>query len=223
MAQAAAKNIQPVHGLAPTAVPDLDPPARVPGARGAAARDAVLKSAIRLFCRQGITATGIDAIVAHSGVARATLYKHFGSKDALVAAALEAEGAAWRAWFFARMAQREGSARERLLAIFDVLGEWFRRDDYFGCALMNAAAEHRNQNSAVQSVTRPHKQPVIEYIQGLCAGAGAKDAKLLAAQIDLIMDGAIIKALVTRSAQPSKEARAIAAALLDASLIQETV
>jgi AcrR family transcriptional regulator len=216
--RAHAKKIEARERLAPTAVPAADVMPRSPGARGAVARDALLKSAIRLFCRDGISATGIEAIIVSSGVARATLYKHFGSKDALVAAALEEEGTAWRAWFFARMAQVEGPPRERLLAIFDVLGEWFVRDDYFGCALMNAVAEYRNQKVAVLSVTRAHKQPVVEFIQGLCAGAGAKDAKALASQIDLIMDGAIIKALVSRSAQPAKDARAIAGALLAAAL-----
>jgi AcrR family transcriptional regulator len=207
------KNLK-VRALAPTAAPGLKFSSRSAGARGLEVRAVLIETAIRLFCRQGITATGIDAIVTHSGVARMTLYKHFGSKDALVAAALEEEGATWRTWFFARIAQAEGPPRARLLAIFDALGEWFVRDDYFGCALMNAVAEYRNQSPTVLAVTQAHKRPVLEYVRSLCDAAGANDPGTLASQIDLLMDGAIVKALVRRDARSALEARAIAAALL---------
>lgn len=199
---------------APTAAPGAKFAAPAPGARGLAARSALIETAIRLFCRQGINATGIDAIINRSGVARMTLYKQFGSKDALVAAVLEAEGAAWRAWFFARLACVEGGPKARLLAIFDALGEWFARDDYFGCALMNAVAEYRNQSPAVLAVTQAHKKPVLEYIRSLCDAAGVEDSATLVSQIDLLMDGAIVKSLIQRDVKAAKEARAIASALL---------
>jgi AcrR family transcriptional regulator len=207
------------QALAPTTATGLNFTPAAPGARGLAARMALIESAIRLFCRQGITATGVDAIITHSGVARVTLYNHFGSKDGLVAAALEEEGAAWRAWFFARIAQAEGPPAARLLAIFDVLAEWFARDDYFGCALMNAVAEYRNQSLAILKVMQAHKKPVLEHIRSLCDAAGADDANALAGQIDLLMDGAIVKALVRGDAKPAQEARSIADALLNVALI----
>jgi AcrR family transcriptional regulator len=147
-----------------------------------------------------------------------TLYNHFGSKDALVAAALTHEGTVWRAWFFARLAMADGTARERLPMIFDALGEWFEREDYFGCALINAVAEYRNGNKAVLDVTVAHKRQVLEYIEGLCAGAGAADPKALTGQIDLLMDGAIVKALVSRRPEPAMEAKAIMAVLLEQAL-----
>jgi len=199
---------------APTVAPGAKFAAPAAGARGLAARSALIETAIRLFCRQGINATGVDAIISRSGVARMTLYKQFGSKDALVAAALEEEGAAWRAWFFARLARVEGGPKARLLAIFDALGEWFARDDYFGCALMNAVAEYRNQSSAVLAVTQAHKKPVLEHIRSLCDAAGAEDPEALASQIDLLMDGAIVKALIQRESKAAKQASAIAEALL---------
>jgi len=204
--------------LAPTAAPGLYPGSAAAREAGASARMVLIETAIRLFCRHGIAATGVEAIVAQSGVARMTLYKTFGSKDALVAAALAHEGTVWRTWFFARLAQAEGTPWQRLLAIFDVLGEWFARDDYFGCALMNAVAEYRNGNQAVLDVTLAHKRQVMEYIEGLCAGAEAAEPKNLAGQIDLLMDGAIVKALVSRRPEPAMEAKAILAVLLDQAL-----
>ncbi len=217
------RNMKARQTLAPTAAPGVVFAAPATGARGLAARQALIEAAIRLFCRQGIAASGIDAVISHSGVARMTLYNHFGSKDGLLAAALEEEGAAWRAWFFARLAQVEGAPKTRLLAIFDALGEWFAREDYFGCALMNAVAEYRNQNPVVLKVTQAHKRPVLEYIGALCEAAGAADAKALASQIDLLMDGAIVKALVGRDARPAQEARIIAEALLGAVLERANV
>jgi AcrR family transcriptional regulator len=201
--------------LVPTAAPGPgsgQPALRVPGL---SARLHLIEVAIRLFCRNGIGATGVEAIVAQSGVARMTLYNHFGSKDALVAAALAHEGSVWRAWFFARLAMAEGTPRERLLVIFDAIGEWFAREDYFGCALMNAVAEYRNDNPAVLEVTLAHKRQVLEYIEGLCAGAGAPDPKALTGQIDLLMDGAIVKALVSRRTDPAFEAKAILSLVLE--------
>ena len=88
----------------------------------------------------------IDAVVAESGIARMTLYNHFGSKEGLVLAALQHEGSAWRAWFFTRLAEIGGNAEDRLIGVFDILAEWFERADYFGCAFMNAILEARNQD-----------------------------------------------------------------------------
>ncbi len=143
-----------------------------------------------------------------------TLYSHFGSKEGLALAALEHEAATWRAWFFTRLAETGGSARERLLAIFDILEEWFERDDYFGCALMNAVIEGRNRDEAILAVTRSHKRRVLEQLRALAAAAGAQNADEIAEQLDLLMDGAIVKSAIKRDARPAAEAKAVAAALL---------
>ncbi len=177
-------------------------------------RTLLLEAAIRLFCRHGIHATGIDAIITEAGVARMTVYNQFGSKEGLIAAALEHEGAAWRAWFFTRLAGIQGGARERLLGIFDVLEEWFSREDYFGCALMNAITEYRNQDEKIRSVTYAHKARVLEQIRALAVASGAPDPDALTGQIDLLMDGAIVKSLIKKSPVAAREAKAIAAALL---------
>lgn len=189
--------------------------------RDAPARELLLDAAIRLFCRSGIAATSIDAVVAELGIARMTLYHQFGSKDELVRAALQREGAAWRGWFFIRLAEISGSARDRLIGVFDILTEWFCRDDYFGCAFMNAMLEARNQDETLQAITFAHKAQVLEQLRALAAAAGAAEPDELAQQIDLLMDGAIVKALIKRSAQPAHEAKAIARALLLQSLSSE--
>lgn len=204
------------RALAPTAAPGADRALPQKGAahEGEAARARLLDAAIRLFCRRGIGATGINAIVEASGVARMTLYSHFGSKEGLALAALEHEAATWRAWFFARLAANGGAPRDRLLAVFDILEEWFRRDDYFGCALMNAVIEGRNHDAAMLAVTKAHKQHVLEQLRALAVAAGAGDAGALAEQLDLLIDGAIVKSAIKRDPRPAAEAKAVAAALL---------
>lgn len=180
---------------------------------------AILDAAIRLFCRDGIGATGIDAIVREAGVARMTIYNHFGSKDGLVVAALERESAAWRTWFFARLAALQLPPRDKLLAVFDILAEWFERDDYFGCALMNAVLEVRNNSDALMAVTMAHKKPVLEQLRAIAVASGVRDPVRFTEQFDLVMNGAIVNALFTGSAAPAQEAKTIAAALLDAQLM----
>jgi AcrR family transcriptional regulator len=191
---------------------------KAPGDTDRSARVLLLDAAIRLFCRSGIGATSVDAIVAESGIARMTLYNYFGSKEGLVLAALQHEGAAWRAWFFTRLAEVEGRAQDRLISVFDILAEWFGRDDYFGCALMNAVLEARNQDETLLAITLAHKGQVLAQLKALAAAAGAADPDELAQQIDLLMDGAIVKALIKRSVQPAHEAKAVARALLAQSL-----
>ncbi len=204
--------------LAPTAAaarPGKEAPLAVVGdGDEAVAKTRLLEAAIRLCCRKGIAATSVNEIIEESGVARMTLYNRFGSKDALILAALEHEATVWRGWFFARLAEIAGSPQERLLGVFDILEEWFRRDDYFGCALMNASMEARNRDPKILELVQAHKKYVLEQLRALAAAAGVRDAETTTQQIDLLMDGAIVKAAIKRNAKPAAEAKAIARALL---------
>lgn len=203
-----------VNALLPTAAPG--PLGRTGTAGDTPPRRLLLEAALRLFCRNGIRATGIDAILAESGVARMTMYNHFGSKDGLVVAALEHEGAAWRNWFFTRLASIPGGPRERLAGIFDVLEEWFARDDYFGCALMNAIIESRGNAPEIRNVVADHKSQVMAQIRALASAAGNPNPQVLSEQIDLLIDGAIVKAMVKREPKAAREAKDILKQLLPA-------
>ncbi len=87
-------------------------------AAGASPRDRLLEAATRLFCRYGINAVGVDTVVNEAGTAKATLYKTFGSKELLVSAVLEREGASWRDWFLSALNAGEARPDERLRRIF---------------------------------------------------------------------------------------------------------
>jgi AcrR family transcriptional regulator len=181
---------------------------------GAKAHARLLEATIGLCCRKGVAATSIDDIIEESGVARMTIYNRYGSKDALIHAALAHEASVWRAWFFTRLAETPGTPREKLLALFDIMDEWFRREDYLGCALMNAAMESRNADEKLAEIIRSHKSHVLEQVRALVYAAGVDDVELLTQQIDLLMDGAIIKSAIKKHPAPAQEARKIAETLL---------
>jgi AcrR family transcriptional regulator len=202
-----------VDGLAPTAVANFDA-LRDAAPTNGPARTLILNTAIRLFCRDGISVTGVDTIIREAGVARMTLYNQFGSKEGLLIAALEHESATWRSWFFARVAALQLPPFEHLLAIFDVLKEWFGRDDYFGCALMNAVLESRTSNEMVMTLTTAHKKPVVEQLKAMAAAAGADNPTQTAGQMYLIVNGAIVNAILSGTDEPADDAKSIARALL---------
>ncbi|HWK47190.1 MAG TPA: TetR/AcrR family transcriptional regulator [Stellaceae bacterium] len=174
----------------------------------------ILGAARRLFVRNGIHATGIDQIIAEAGTARMTLYNRFGSKDGLVTAFLRREGEVWRGWFAQALERRATAPEDRLLGIFDALGEWFSQDDYYGCAFINAVAESCKDDDLVRDLTLEHKRQVLAMIERLADEAGFAEPARLAHQLALIMDGAITVALVTRDPSVAHMARETAKALL---------
>lgn len=178
----------------------------------------ILDAATRLFCREGIHATGIDRILAEAGAAKMTLYKHFGSKEGLVHAVLEREGGMWRDWFSEELSSRAGTPRDQLVAVFDVLKMWFDREDYFGCAFINAVAEYDKGDDTIRKLAIAHKTQISGLVEDLAEQAGAANPTELTHQIGLLMDGAIVAALVLDSSEPATLAGKAAAILIDAAI-----
>src|SRR5688572_18318832 len=132
-----------------------------PAGRGA--RERILKAAYELFSQRGISAVGIDTIIAHSGVAKMTLYRHFHSKEELVLAFLRRREALWtHQWLETEMLATAETPAERLLAIFDVFDRWFQQADFEGCAFINVLLESV-PNSAVRAAAAHH----LAHIRGL--------------------------------------------------------
>jgi AcrR family transcriptional regulator len=177
-------------------------------------RDRILDVADRLFYAQGIRAVGIDTIVAESGAAKTTLYSHFGSKDELVAAYLRRRSEHWRAHLDAELDAHPGPPAERVLHVFDLLGAWFSDPDYRGCPFINACAEFADPDHPAAVVIREHRQRLQATITSLCAAAGARDPDLLAAQLVLLYDGAMITANIEGTPTVARTAKAAAATLL---------
>ncbi len=178
------------------------------------ARDRLIESAKVLFCRYGINSVGVDAIVEQAGTAKTTLYKLFGSKDGLVEAVLNREGESWRSWFLTEIDGPGGSARERLDRIGPALKIWFNRDDFFGCPFINAVGESDKANDRMRNLAIAHKKIVIERLSDLCAEAELSEPEQAAHTIGLIMDGAIVMALITRDPSAADIAARACAAII---------
>ncbi|WP_421851614.1 TetR/AcrR family transcriptional regulator [Oricola sp.] len=184
--------------------------ARYPGA----ARERLLLAASDLFCRYGINATGVDAIVAAAGTAKTTLYKAFGSKEGLVEAVLEREGSTWRDWFSEEVDALPGDARDKLEHLFDVLKKWFAEEHFYGCPFINAVGEHDKENDRLRLLTLKHKKIVLDKITELAREARPDDPEGLTHELNLLIDGAIVAALITRDPDVAVHGRNAAARLL---------
>src|SRR6201994_2987199 len=163
------------------------------------AHDRLLSAATHLFCKNGINATGIDAIIDEAGTAKTTLYKLFGSKTNLVNAVLESEGKAWREWFIGAMEDGGGDAQAKLARIFPALKRWFAEERFYGCPFINAVAEHDKDAKQFRAIAMKHKKVVLAHIEKLAAEMGATEPEMLAHQLGLLIDGAIVAAMVSRN------------------------
>ncbi len=158
-----------------------------------APRDRLLDTAGRLFQRHGFPAVGIDRILAESGVAKMTLYRHFPSKDALIAAYLSRADAQFWSWAEKAMAGAE-SPEARLLALFEAIESLAASPDCLGCVFQGAVMAFPEPRHPGHRVAMRHKQAMRDRLSALAAAAGLRQPDRLASQLALLIDGAWIAA-----------------------------
>jgi AcrR family transcriptional regulator len=156
---------------------------------GSAARERILETAQRLFYRDGYRAVGVDTIVADSGVAKMTLYRHFPSKDDLIAAYLERTNEQLLAWMEGLITAHE-DPRLALEAVFEGVAKLASSPECMGCAFVAAAGEFPEPDHAGHRVATAHKRAVVDRLRELAEQAKARDPNALAEELLLIMDGA---------------------------------
>jgi AcrR family transcriptional regulator len=155
------------------------------------ARQRMLSTARALFYADGVRAVGIDRIIAESGVAKATFYHHFATKDDLVCAYLDERSRAERA--LAERIQLDGTPPEaKILALFDVISEIGCRPDFRGCAFINAAAEYPDPAHPVRQVIAAHRRWFRALLRDLLTAAGHPDAECTAALLTVVRDGLVV-------------------------------
>ena len=165
------------------------------GTATADARERILDSAYELFSQNGIRAVGIEAVLAHSGVARQTLYRHFESKQNLVIAFLERREEVWtRRWLQDEVEARESDPAERLLAIFDVFDEWFREPGFEGCTFINVMLEHPDSSDPINRAGVDYLAGIREFLEELARQAGVPEPDDFARQWHILMKGSIVAA-----------------------------
>lgn len=180
-----------------------------PGAKSAAPhagapppRERILVVARELFYRRGIHAVGVDAIAEAAGTNKMTLYRHFTSKDELVAECLRELVREIDAEWDAIASAHAGDPKGQLLAWLQHIGEWLAREAGRGCALANAAVELPDQDHPARQVVREHKSAVRRRLADLCREAGLSDPEALADEVFLLCEGARVAAQSLGSDEP---------------------
>jgi AcrR family transcriptional regulator len=170
------------------------------------ARERILDTAYELFARRGVRAVGVDEVIERAGVAKATLYRHFPSKDELVLAFLERREQRWTLDWVEAEARRGGSTpEEQLLAIFDAFDGWFRRDDFEACSFINVMLEMGPEHPASRASIK-HLENIRSIVRRLAEEAGLRDPDSFARSWHILMKGSIVSAAEgdTEAAQRAK-------------------
>jgi len=189
--------------------------ANVPAKLEGSARERLLAAADELFYGEGVHTVGIDRVIERAGVAKASLYSAFGSKEELVVAYLQAR-AEERARRISAWIARHDNPRDRILSVFDQLAERVAEPSFRGCAFVNASAEGPPGDSKVRRVGRGSRAWVRGVFTDLARDLGAPDPDQLGRQLILLYEGATLGASMDRDPSIARDARAMAEALLDA-------
>ncbi|MFM0165006.1 MAG: helix-turn-helix domain-containing protein [Paraburkholderia sp.] len=154
-------------------------------------RERILRTASELFYREGTRAVGVDLIVARAGVAKTSLYRHFGTKDDLIEAFLHLEDEDfWRHWD-AVAAQHKGAPREELDAQLQWIGERIARPGYRGCPQINIAAEYADENHPARKVAVAHKRELRRRLADLARALRVDEPETFALRLGTVIDGAL--------------------------------
>lgn len=183
---------------------------------GSSARERVLDAASELFYGKGIRGVGVDTIIKQADVAKATFYSHFPSKDDLILAWLQRHDTRWFEWVIEEVDRRANSPEQRLIAFFDVLGQWFEGKGFRGCPFINTAAETLDPKHAARREFRQNTLEIEGYLRRTAEEAGLAHPDQLAAHLFLLVAGAIVAAVARGSSESASAARAAAAALVAA-------
>lgn len=174
--------------------------------------DHIIDTAGALFYREGTKSVGVERIILEAGVAKATMYRYFSGKDALVAACLQRRHDRVMAAMHAGLQKVRGKGEARVLAVFDLLHAKADSPDFRGCAFLLAVAENESSDE-VRRIARLHKETVLALFADLLPSTWSDPTKT-AAQLNLLYDGAMAQILVQRDPQAALVAKECATLLL---------
>jgi AcrR family transcriptional regulator len=160
------------------------------------ARQRILATADQLFYREGVRAVGIDRIIADAGVAKMTLYAHFPSKDDLILAVLRHRELGVMEFFRSTMERHGKKVKNPLRAFFAALKDWFESPGFRGCAFQNAAVELADPNHPGTEFVRGHKQRFSEFLRRVVEETVGKTAAKLAPAVTILVEGAMVTAVI---------------------------
>jgi AcrR family transcriptional regulator len=180
----------------------------VPFGADVSVRDRIMATACRLFYEEGIQAVGIQRVIDEAGIAKASLYAHFASKDDLVAAYLDEQGKGVRAELGAHLDNPRLGARAKILKVFDVLVTAAERPTFRGCAFHNASAEVADPDHPIRVAARVQRTWLHEVFTSLAREiASGAAAERLAGSLMVLYDGAAATSQIDGSPAPARHAR----------------
>jgi AcrR family transcriptional regulator len=175
-------------------------------------RDHILDVASELFYSRGIRTVGVDEIIAAAEVAKATLYRHFPSKEDIIVSYLEKRRLRLQEAFVACLAREEATWRDRVLAVFDGLVKNLRTPGFRGCAFLMAVAHH-GESARVRAAARSYKRFLRDRLRRVLDGE-VRDSRELTEQLLLVYEGALTTAVLRPDSDPGARARRCAEVLL---------
>ncbi|GLY33879.1 hypothetical protein Kisp02_72440 [Kineosporia sp. NBRC 101731] len=173
----------------------------------------MVKTADHLFYTNGIHATGVDTIAEAANVSKASMYTYFRTKDDLVGAYVAGRSLAWQEHVTKQLDASGASPMEKILMVFDLLGQWFTTEDFNGCPFINAEAES-TKDSPAHTVNLSHRSWVRSLFADLARQVGVDDAVATSIRLAMLYDGAMVGAHAEPSIAWAAEARLAAAQLL---------
>ncbi len=182
------------------------------------ARQQILETASELFYQKGIQYVGINEVIAASGVAKRTLYRWFPSKDLLIEAVMTYRAAHWIRWFETAVSERGNTPKERLLATFDVLRDWYASPNFRGCPFINAVLEIADASHKAHHVSINLRESIRQIIVQLAAEAGVKNPDFFSQQYLLLIGGASLMATIEQSPEGATFAQTALSVLIDANV-----
>lgn len=185
-------------------------------------KERILQAASELFYRQGIRATGVDAIVKAAGTTKMSLYHYFPSKNDLVLAHLRKSGLEMDNRISSGVSRRAADPETRLLAVFDVFDELLALDEFRGCPFINAATEAAADDDPFKRASAEFYQKLHHRLAAMALEAQARRPELLARQLILLLAGAIIAEQMQRHSQAMPAARAAAEILVEQACMSTT-
>ena len=179
-----------------------------------ATRARILETATSLFYERGVHAVGVNEIAAAAGASKLSLYRYFPSKAELVRAMLSEHSDRIHAWLD-RKTTSAPAGPERVLAVFDVLTEWFAQPGYHGCAIVNGVTDTR-ADPEVAAIARTHLHRYRDLLEDRLSSLDVKDPAALARRLLLLIEGASVVVTIEGTTDAGADARAAAATLLTA-------
>lgn len=183
--------------------------------QASSARQQILQTASDLFYQKGIQHVGINEVIAASGVAKRTLYRWFPSKDQLIEEVMQYRAVQWIRWFEDAVTARGNTPKERLLATFDVLREWYASPNFRGCPFINAVLEIADASHKAHHISVDLRESIRQLISRLATEAGVQDPQLFSQQYLLLIGGASLMATIEQSPAGATFAQEALAMLID--------